>query len=149
MEVFVRGSRSSAQDWACAQQITAHELPPLDEEQKAAAQREKVSEENYARSAYAGHLSQQRLLQRTLHFGRWLNARVEERNPVCHVGSITLDIWQGRYQVSVLGGEDPLDFEIDEELVERFLTTGSAELEKAIFRLLDVYLPQKQVARAS
>jgi hypothetical protein len=149
MEVFVRGLRSSAQDWARAQQIPANELPPLNEEQKAAAQREKVSEENYARSAYAGQLGQQKLLQRTLHFGRWLNARVEERNSACHVESITLDTWEGRYQISVLGGAGLVDFERDEELVERFLTTGSDELEKAIFRLLDVYLPQKQVARAS
>jgi hypothetical protein len=121
----------------------------LDEEQKAAAQREKVSEEDYARSAYAGHLSQQTLLQRTLQFGRWLNARVEERNPECRVESVTLDTWKGRYEVSISGGEEPIDFEMDEELVERFLTTGSAELEKAIFRLLEVYLPQKRVARAS
>jgi len=149
MEVFVRGSRSSAQDWVLAQQIPANQLPPLDEEQKAAALREKVSEENYARSAYAGHLSQQKLLHRTLQFGRWLNARVEERNAECQVESVTLDTWESKYQVSVLGGEDPIDFEIDEELVERFLTTGSAELERAIFRLLEVYLPQKRVARAS
>jgi hypothetical protein len=149
MEVFVRGSRSSAQDWVRAQQIPANQLPPLDEEQKAAAQREKVSEEDYARSAYAGHLSQQKLLQRTLQFGRWLNARVEERNHEYHVESVTLDTWKGRYQVSVLGGEEPVDFEIDEELVERFLTTGSADTEKAIFRLLEVYLPQQRVARAS
>jgi hypothetical protein len=149
MEVFVRGSRSSAQDWVRAQQIPANQLPPLDEKQKAVAEREKATEEDYARSVYAGHLSQQRLLQRTLHFGRWLNEKAEERNPECHVDSVTLDTWVGRYQISVSGGEEAVDFEIDEELVERFLTTGSAELENAIFRLLEVYLPRQRVARAS
>jgi hypothetical protein len=149
MEVFVRGSRSSAQDWVRARQIPANQLPSLDQEQKAAALRGKISEDDYARSAYAGHLSQQRLLQQTLQFGRWLNARIEERNPDCHVESITLDTWQGRYQVTVLGGDQRVDFEIDEDMVERFLTTGSAELERAIYRLLDIYVPQKRVARAS
>jgi ATP-dependent phosphoenolpyruvate carboxykinase len=149
MEVFVRGSRSSAQDWVRAQEIPLSELPPLDEQQKAAALRENVSEENYARSAYAGHLSQQKLLQRTLHFGRWLNSKVQERNPECQVNSVTLDTWEGKYQVTATANGEPVEFEIDEDLVERFLSTGSAEMEKAIFRLLDVYLPHKQVARAS
>jgi hypothetical protein len=38
---------------------------------------------------------------------------------------------------------------MDEDLVEQFLITGSAELEKSIFRLLEINLPQQRVARAS
>jgi hypothetical protein len=127
-----------------------NEIPPLDEQQKAAAQREKVSEEDYARSAYAGYLSQQELLQSTLRFGRWLNARVDERNPDGNVDAVELDTWSGKFKVKVLVAQESVFFEVDEELVERFLSTGSAELERSIFRLLDINLPQRQrAARAS
>jgi hypothetical protein len=149
MEVFVRGTRSSTQDWIRAQQVPLSELPSLDEEQKTEARLMHRSEEDYARSIYAAQLTQRATLQRMLKFGHWLNARVEERNPECHVSSVTLDTWKGRYQVLVSGGEEPIDFEMDEELVERFLTTGSVELEKSIFRLLEINLPQQRVARAS
>jgi hypothetical protein len=149
MEVFVRGSRSSSQDWLRAQQIPANELPPLSEEQKTEARLTHRSEEDYARSAYAGQLSQQRLLQATLRFGRWLNARVEERNSDSHVEAIELDTWGGKLQVKVLTGGEVVNFEMDEDLVEQFLITGSAELEKSIFRLLEINLPQQRVARAS
>jgi hypothetical protein len=149
MDVSVRGSRSSAQDWARAQQIPLSEIPPLDDQQKEMARQMVISEEDYARSAYAGQLSQQDMLQRTLRFGRWLNARVEERNADSHVDAVELDTWNERLKVRVLAGTEPIVFEVDEELIERFMTTGSAELERAIFRLLDINLPQQRVARAS
>ena len=148
MEVYVRGSRSSAQEWLRAQEIPANELPSLDDEQKAAAKRENVSEEDYARSAYAGALWQEKTLRNTLHFARWLNAKIQERASGFQLDSITLDTWRGRYEVR-LQGEEPVELELDEDLVEKYLTTGAAELERAIFRVLDVYLPQGRVARAS
>jgi hypothetical protein len=149
MEVLVRGTRSSAQDWVRAQQIPANQLPPLDEEQKAEALRTRRSAEDYARSVYAGHLSQQRLLQRMLRFGRWLNAKVEERNPDSRIETVELDTLAGKLEVRVLAERETIDFEIDEELVERFMMNGSAELEKSIYRLLEVNLPRRRVARAS
>jgi len=149
MDISVRGSRSSAQDWVRAQQIPLSEIPPLDEQQKAVARQMRLSEEDYARSAYAGQLSQQELLQRTLRFGRWLNARVEERNADSRVDAVELDTWSEKLKVRVLVGQESVFFEVDEELVERFMSTGSAELERSVFRLLEVNLPQQRVARAS
>jgi len=149
MDISVKGSRSSAQDWVRAQQIPLSEIPPLDEQQKAVARQMRLSEEDYARSAYAGQLSQQELLQRTLRFGRWLNARVEERNADSRVDAVELDTWSEKLKVRVLVGQESVFFEVDEELVERFMSTGSAELERSVFRLLEVNLPQQRVARAS
>ncbi len=149
MEVFVRGARSSAQDWARAQRTPISEIPPLDEKQKAEALRGNVSEEAYARNVYAEHLTQQNLLQKMLRFGRWLNEKVEERNPDCHIETVELDTWGGRLQIRVISRREIVDFEIDEELVDRFMTTGSAELEKSIYRLLEINLPPLRVARAS
>jgi uncharacterized protein (DUF4415 family) len=149
MEVFVRGSRSSAQDWARAQQIPADQLPPLDEQQKAEARLIHRSEEDFARRAYAGQHSQQRLLQRMLRFGRWLNTKVEERSPGSQIEAIELDTLRGKLEICALADGEQIDFEIDEDVVERFLTAGSDEAEKSLFRLLDVFVPRQQVAKAS
>jgi hypothetical protein len=149
MEVYVRGTRLSTQDWLRAQQIPANELPSLNEEQKVEARRTNRSDEEFARRDYAGSLSQQRLLQKMLRFGRWLNRKAEERDPSAKIESITLDTLAGRIEVSARVSGESFEFEIDEDLIERFLTTGSAESERSIFRILDVYLPEGQVARAS
>ncbi len=149
MEAFVRGSRSSAQDWARAQRVPLNEIPPLDEDQKAMAMELNVSEEDYARSAYAGRLSQQKLLQMTLSFGRWLNAKIQERSVGDRVETIELDTWSGKFQAKVLAGREIIEFGISEDLVERFLTTGSAESERSLLRLLEIFLPQERAVRAS
>jgi hypothetical protein len=149
MDISVRGSRSSAQDWVRAQQIPASQLPPLDEEQKAAARRENVSEENYARSIYAARLTEQKLLQRMLKFGRWLNARIEERDPKASIDAVELDTWTGKLRISGKSGTDPFFFDLDEDLVERYLITGAADLERSIQRVLEIFVPIERAARAS
>jgi hypothetical protein len=108
-----------------------------------------VSEEDYARSAYAGRLSQQKLLQMTLSFGRWLNAKIQERSVGDRVETIELDTWSGKFQAKVLAGREIIEFGISEDLVERFLTTGSAESERSLLRLLEIFLPQERAVRAS
>jgi hypothetical protein len=125
------------------------EIPPLDEQQKAEARLMHRSEEDYARSAYAGQLSQQRLLQKMLKFGRWLNAKVEERSPGSQIEAIELDTLAGKLEIKAQADGETVDFEVDEDLVERFLTTGSDDAEKSLFRLLNVYVPQQQIAKAS
>jgi len=149
MEVFVRGARSSSRDRSAAQCVPLNEIPPLDDSQKAEAQRMNVSEEKFARIAYAEHIWQQRMAQRILRFGCWLNGKVEQQNPDCQIETIELDTWAGRLQIKALVDEEIVEFEMDEDLVERFMTTGSAESEKAIFRLLEVNLPRQRMAKAS
>jgi hypothetical protein len=107
------------------------------------------SEEEFARSEYAVSLSQQRLLQKMLRFGRWLSRKAEEYSSNAKIESLTLDTLSGKLEIGVIAGGEQFEFEMDEDLVERFLTTGSADSEKSIFRILDVYLPEWQVARAS
>ncbi len=149
MEVFVRGSRSSTQDWLRAQQIPANELPPLSEEQKTEARLTHRSEVDFARSAYAGHLTQEELLQKMLRFGKWLNARIEERNPGTSIDSIDLDTWSEKLRVRGQAGEEQFSFDLDEAVVERFLLTGSADLENSILRVFEIFAPLQRAARAS
>jgi hypothetical protein len=149
MEVFVRGARSSSRDWSAAQRAPLDELPQLDNEQKAEARRGNLSEVAYARTLYAQQRTGQTTLQRLLKFGQWLNARVEERNPGFRVERVELDTLSGRIEIALSEGAEAFDFEMDEDLVERFLTAGSSEAESSIFRVLDVYVPRQQVSKAS
>lgn len=149
MEVFVRGARSDSRDWLTAQSVLPMELPQLDEKEKKEARSGNMPEERYARKLYAERLTQEKLLQRLLKFGHWLNARAKERSPGARIDRLELDTLSGRIEVGANIGKDKFDFEMDEDLVERFLTTGSAESESSIFRLLDVYVPAQQVAKAS
>ena len=108
-----------------------------------------LSEEAYARSEYARQLSQKKLLQKMLKFGRWLNVKVGERSPGSQIEAIELDTLAGKLEIKAQADGETVDFEIDEDLVQRFLTTGSDEAEKSLFRLLDVYVPRRRVAKAS
>jgi len=149
MEVFVRGSSSSMQDWLRAQQIPANELPVLDDDQKAAAKHLGIPEEDYARSVYAGRLAQEELLQKLLRFGRWLDTRIQERDPASTVESVDLDVWSEKIRVLGKSGGESFFFDLDEDLVERFLLTGATDLEKAILRVVEVFTPAQKAARAS
>jgi hypothetical protein len=149
MDVFVRGARSSTRDWLTAQRVSQDQLPQLDERQKAEAKRGNTAEDVYARTILAERLTQQRLLQRLLKFGEWLHKKVEERNPGFSIERVELDTLSGRIEITLSDGEEEFDFEVDEDLIERFLTTGSTESESSIFRVLDVYVPRQQVSKAS
>jgi len=149
MEIFVRGARSSSQDWSAAQNVPVSELPSLDEKQKAEAKRGHVTEEAYARSLYAASLTQQKTLRRLLQFGRWLNTKIVERCPDGNIEAVCLDTLAGRLEIGASADGEKIDFEIDEDLVDRLLTAGSEEAEKSIYRVLDIYFSQRQIAKAS
>jgi hypothetical protein len=149
MEILIRGARSNSREWIKAQHVSPDELPKLDKKQKAEARRGNISEEAYARTILAEQFTLQKLLQRLSRFGRWLNAKIVERDASIQIESLELDTLAGRIEVTVSSAGEKFDFEIDENLIERFLTTGSAESESAIFRLLDVYIPRQEVAKAS
>jgi hypothetical protein len=132
-----------------AQQTPADQLPPLDEQQKAEARLMHRSEEAYARTVYAQQLTGQATLQRLLKFGQWLDARIEGINSECRIDSVELNTWEGMLHIQGKSEYDSFFFELDEDVVERFLTTGSADLEAAILRVVEIFLPRGKVARAS
>ncbi len=149
MEVYVRGARSSARDWLAAQRVHSSELPKLDDEQKAEAQRGNIPEETFARTVYAQQLTGQATLQRLLVFGRWLEAKIEGISPGCKIDTVELTTWDGMLHVQGKDGSDAFSFDLNEDLVERYLTTGAADLESAILRVVEIFVPRDRVAKAS
>lgn len=149
MEVFVRGARSSTRDWLAAQRVPSNELPRLDDEQKAEARRGNVPEEMFARTVYAQQLTGQATLRRLQKFGQWLGGKLEERDSSGRIDSIELDTFSGKLHIEGATEKEPFSFELDEDLVERFLTTGTTELERAISRVLEIFVPMERAVKAS
>jgi hypothetical protein len=121
----------------------------LDDEQKAEARRGNVPEEAFARTMYAQHLTGQATLQRLLAFGRWLEAKIAGMNPDCKIDSVELTTWDGMLHIQGKNGYDAFSFDLNEDVVERFLTTGAADLESAILRAAEIFVPRDKVAKAS
>jgi hypothetical protein len=149
MEVFVRGARSSSRDWLAAQSVPLSELPQLNAEQKAEARRGNVPENAFARTLYAQQLTGQATLQRLLSFGRWLEAKIAGMNPDCKIDSVELTTWDGVLHIQGKNGYDAFSFDLNEDVVERFLTTGAADLETAILRVAEIFVPHERIAKAS
>ena len=149
MEVFVRGARSSSQDWSAAQRVPLNELPVLDEQQKAEARRGNVSEETYARTLYAQQLTGQATLRRLLKFGQWLEAKARDRDSSASIESVALDTLGGKIRICGKGEAEQFLFDLDEEMIDRFLLTGAADLERSIQRVLEIFVPLERTAKAS
>lgn len=76
-KVFISGASNSAEEWKEALEAPPTALPTLDEEQKEAARRFQVSEEEYARGVLAGKLGERRHAQRAEVLGRAVEAILE------------------------------------------------------------------------
>jgi hypothetical protein len=140
MNISVEGVRTSVADWKAAQALPADQLPALSPAQKEAARRLHVSEEDYARSALAGHRTGEKLLQKTERFARWLQALLRERAVDAEVGNVTLNTWDGKFEVTLGRNGSPLFFKVDEEVVDSLFESGSADAEQRLARVLDLVL---------
>ena len=149
MQVLVEGSRSTSDDWLWAQQLPASELPSLSDEQKSVAKKLGVSPEDYARSAKAGELTRQELQVKAATFGSLLEQKIRGRVPNASVESVTLLTFEGKFRAVAVAEGKEIRLQIDEDLVDRLLESGSAELEARLDRIIDLNLPGSAAARAS
>ncbi|HTF62550.1 MAG TPA: hypothetical protein VK638_07545 [Edaphobacter sp.] len=149
MEVVVTGWRSSNQDWSRAQQWPLQDLPPLTAEQKTVAHKLGISEEDYARSAYAGELSRQELIEKAERFGRLIESQIREIRANSSVEEVVLKTFDGKFQVLALVDGHKVRLEMDEDMVDDLLRSGSGELETRLKRIIDFNLPVSGSARAS
>jgi hypothetical protein len=149
MQVFVEGSRSTSDDWLSAQQLPASELPSLSAEQKSVAEKLGVSPEDYARSAKAGEMTRHELHAKTETFGSVLERKIRDRVPNASVESVALLTFEGKFRVVAVVGGKHVRLQIDEELVDDLLQSGSPELETRLDRIIDLNLPNSAAARAS
>jgi hypothetical protein len=139
MEIIIEGWRAGSGERKEAANVPIDQLPPLSEAQKKVAQKLGISEEAYARSAYAGARNQERLLAKTKRFGEILEAMLHSKFAGARVGRIRLVTIDHEYQVELDAGRQIL-FRVPEEMVDDFVEGGSAEVGRTIERNLETVL---------
>jgi hypothetical protein len=132
-----------------AQQWPAQDLPHLSGDQKAVASRLGIPEEDYARSALAGNLSRCELSAKTERFGEIFQKAMRERRPDALIHTIELQTFEGKLRIVAFAGDREVRLQIDEDLADNVLSTGSKELEARLARIVELNLPSAGAARAS
>ena len=118
------------------------QLPALSDEQRTVARKMGISEEAYARSAYAGKLNQERLVEKATKFGKLLQLKLEGR-PEIKVVQIRLDVLQHRYEIAASEGERRFSFLVSEDMIDDLFQSGSENLEQNLDRVLNYALPAR------
>ncbi|HKW62727.1 MAG TPA: hypothetical protein VJN89_09305 [Candidatus Acidoferrum sp.] len=142
MEIIIDGWRAGDEERKEAARVPVKDLPALTEEQKKVAKRMGISEEDYARSTYAGRQNQDRLIEKTKKFERLLQRKLEGRQGV-ELRRIRLDVLRHQYEVLASEGERQFSFFVKEDLIDDLFQSGSQGLEQNLERILDYALPAR------
>ncbi|MGH9670426.1 MAG: hypothetical protein ACRD3A_09975 [Terriglobales bacterium] len=145
MNISVDGGRTSAEDWQVSQQLPEADLPPLNDLQREAARKLKISEVEYARSYFAGQQSMIALLGKTERVGRFLQNRLRELEPQAAITEITLRTLEARFDLKVVVAGTSIPLRIEESLMDDLFEGGSAEAEQRVRRVLQIALETRTV----
>lgn len=137
MDIVVRGTRSSPSDWDAVQNLRADQLPALTTEQRATAAQLHISEEDYARSAFAGRMSQDQLLVKSRQLAQFLTEMLASKGIRAALQRVELDVWEQRFEIVFQVNGKGLPVRIQEDMVDRIFEGGSVEAERGISRILD------------
>jgi hypothetical protein len=140
MEVIIDGWRAGGEDRKQALSVPANMLPPLSEAQKEVAKKMGISEEDYARSAFAGKLNQDRLLEKTRRFAEILNAKLRSKLNGARIERISLLTVEHEYRIELAASEKKVLFRVSEEMVDDFVERGFADIGQLIERNLETVL---------
>jgi len=141
MDVQVEGWRSTPENWREARQISADKLPQLTDVQKEVARKMHISEEDYARSAFAGKLTQETLLEKTHRFAELLERRIKKIKKEAHVESVRLQTTEHRFAVVIridgANGSHSMSLRVSEDLIDDLLESSSEDALKRLDGMLE------------
>jgi len=137
MEIVIQGWRAGREERSEAARVPASELPKLTDGQKRVAKRMGISEEDYARSAYAGTRNQERLVEKSKRFASNLQKKLESRIPGARIDRVRLLTLEHEYRLDVSVGEKKVLFRVDEDTVDDFMERGFANVGESIERNLE------------
>ena len=140
MNIAVEGLRTGVTDWDAVRSLPADKLPPLTPEQEHVAAQLGVSQEDYARSAFAGKRTSEKLLQKTQRFAAWLQNSLHKIDPRAEIETAILNTWDGKFEVTLRREGAPVFFRVDEDLVDSFFEGGSVGAEERLARVVDLVL---------
>jgi len=140
MEIIIDGWRAGGEDRKQALSVPASHLPSLSEAQKEVVRKMGISEEDYARSAFAGRLNQDRLLEKTRRFAEILNGKIRSKIDGGRIDRIRLVVIEHEYRIELSVNEKKALFRVSEEMVDDFIEGGSADIGRLIERNLETVL---------
>ncbi len=137
MEITIEGWRAGGEEREEAAGLPADQLPPLTSDQKSVAKKLGISEEDYARSAYAGKRNQDRLIDKTRRFAEILEERLQSISEGARIDRIRLVTIEHEYRIEIRLNNGKLFFRVPEEMVDDFIEGGSAEIGRQIMNRLE------------
>ncbi len=137
MEIVIEGWRAGGEERKEAAGVPADQLPPLTGDQKSVAKKLGISEEDYARSAYAGKRNQDRLIDKTRRFAEILEERLQSISEGARIDRIRLVTIEHEYRIEITLNNRKLFFRVPEEMVDDFIEGGSAEIGRQIMNRLE------------
>ena len=140
MEIIIDGWRAGGEDRKQARSVPASHLPPLSEAQKEVAKKMGISEEDYARSAFAGKLNQDRLFEKTRRFAEILEGKIRAKIEGVRIERIRLVAIEHEYRIDLSTKEKKALFRVSEDMVDDFIEGGSADIGRLIERNLETVL---------
>ncbi len=140
MEIIIEGWRAGGEEREAARSVPAIELPPLSDEQRKVAKKMGISEEEYARSAYAGKRNQDRLTDKTRRFAGFLEERLRALNESARIDRVRLVTIEHEYRIEFSVDGRKIFFRLPEEMVDDFVEGGSAEVGRQITNRLETVL---------
>ena len=143
MEIIIDGWRAGGDERQQARSVPASDLPRLSEAQKQVAKKMGISEEDYARSAYAGRLNQERLLEKTRRFAEILDSKLRSKIEGARIDRIRLVSIEHEYRIEFSVNDKKVLFRVPEEMVDDFIEGGSADMGLLIERNLETVLARQ------
>jgi hypothetical protein len=140
MEIIIEGWRAGRAEWQEAESVLFSHLPPLSDEQRSAAKKMGISEEAYARSAFAGKRNQEGLLEKTRRFGEILERTLRARFAGARIERIRLVTIDHEYRMDLSAGERKVLFGVTEDMLDDLVEGGAAEVGRPIERNLETVL---------
>jgi hypothetical protein len=140
MEIIIEGWRAGGEERKEAASAPADHLPALNDEQKAVAKKFGMSEEAYARSAYAGQLNQRRLIEKSKRLAQLLKEPLAAISGSARIDRIRLVTIEHEYRIDISVNDVKIHFRLPEEMVDDFVEGGSAHVGQQIVDRLGAVL---------
>jgi hypothetical protein len=140
MEIVIEGWRAGGEERREATSVPVGQLPPLTDEQKSVAKKMGISEEDYARSTYAGRRNQERLIEKTRRFAKILDSKLRAKVEGARIDRVRLVTIEHEYRIELSVGDKKALFRVAEDMVDDFMERGFADVGLLIERNLETAL---------
>ena len=126
-EVFVSGLNTTVEEWRRALKAPNSELPALNAEQKEAARRFGISEEEYARSYLAGLYGQDRMIDRGFELGKAVEGILSDVEPGYQLKAVIAEMMKERWVVRIQTPQQIVNVAVPRDLADDIIDSDTVQ----------------------